>query len=122
MPALASRPLRGDGEKKTLFAFTASLYRLTVLIQLKASSRNTNQNLRSKINQIRRGARPKIEKYKKFLSPFLISTYGNHKSRIDHFFDSNVQVRPIIEGCLLRPRPKTGLIKFNRAVRHLIDK
>jgi len=37
-------------------------------------------------NQKRGYSPTKIEKSKKFLSPFLTSTYGNHKSRIDHFF------------------------------------
>ena len=37
-------------------------------------------------NQIRRYSPTKIEKSKKFLSPFLTSTYGNHKSRIDLYF------------------------------------
>jgi len=39
-----------------------------------------------KINQKRRYSPTKIEKSKKILSPFLTSTYVNHKSTIDHFF------------------------------------
>ena len=49
------------------------------------ASRN-QWNLWLIFNQKCSSLKPKIEKSKKFLSPFFTSTYGNHKSRIDHFF------------------------------------
>jgi hypothetical protein len=44
------------------------------------------ENPRLKINQICRWLSTEIEKSKKFLSPFLTSTYENRESRIDLYF------------------------------------
>ena len=64
------------------------------------------RNPRLEIDQMRRGVRVKPKFFENFFTPFLTSSYENRVLRIEDFFQSNAQVRLIVEGVFFSNRPE----------------